>query len=61
MTTSDFIPDLPLDSAQPYTVMDQGPFIAIVQWDGTGEFQHWALIPKTDVGNFIAQVLALAP
>lgn len=61
MSTPAFISDLPNDSVQPYAVMDQGLFIAIVQWDGTGEFQHWALIPKAEAAHFITQVMALAP
>lgn len=31
-------------------------YVAIIQWDGTGEFQHWVLVPISDVDAFIEQV-----
>ena len=38
-----FIDDL-TDEVQPITVQAQdGEYIAVIQWDGTGEFQHWIL------------------
>lgn len=56
MTHPAFIHDLPTEEAQPFSVESQGPFVAVVQWDGTGEFQHWVLIPKAEIETFIAQV-----
>ena len=49
----EFIDDLPSDQAQPYEVVPQHEFISIRQWDGTGEFEHWVLIPKSDLETFI--------
>ena len=57
MKLPDYIDDLPEDQVQPYTVQEQGPYVAIIQWDGAGEQQHWVLIPKTEVGVFISKLL----
>jgi len=57
----DFIPDLPYDEAQPWEVEEQGPFVAIKQWDGEGETQHWVLIPKTELPKFVKECLKHCP
>ena len=56
----DFVEDLPNEQAQPWEVVNQEEFIAIIQWDGTGEHRHWILIPKTEVEEFITQVRTTA-
>jgi hypothetical protein len=54
--TREFIHDLPDDEAQPYEVHNWGSFIAVQQWDGTGEFEHCLLIPVNEVESFINQI-----
>ena len=56
----EFVHDLPDEQAQPWKVEKQEPFVSIQQWDGTGEYMHWALIPIEDVPNFIEQMKAAA-
>lgn len=43
-------------SVQPISIMDQGEFVAIIQWDGTGEDFHFVLVPKGEVKVFVADV-----
>ena len=56
MKTPEFIHDLPDDQVQPYTVREQGPYVAIIQWDGGNDQQHWVLIPKAEIEAFVAKV-----
>ena len=51
-----FIHDLPDDQVQPWTVREQGSYVAIIQWDGGNDQQHWVLIPKTEIEDFITKV-----
>lgn len=46
--------------AQPLTIMGQGEFVAIVQWDGNGEDHHWVIVPKSDIKAFVADVEKVA-
>ena len=55
-----FDPELDEAFAQPVSIMDQDEFIAVIQWDGAGEDQHWVLVPKGDVETFIAGVRKVA-
>lgn len=51
-----FIHGLPDDQVQPYTVRKQAEYVAIIQWDGGNDQQHWVLIPKTEIEDFITKV-----
>ena len=54
-----FIDDLPDDEVQPIVVQAQGDeYVAIIQWDGAGEFQHWVLVKREDVKKLIEQLNA---
>ncbi len=48
-----FVRDQTEDEVQPVAVRRQGPYIAIIQWDGTGEQQHWVLVPIPNLTSFI--------
>ena len=52
----DFVGDLPEEDAQPWQVKRQGDWVAVIQWDGTGEQRHWVLIPIKELDDFIQQV-----
>jgi len=52
----EFIHDLPDEQVQPYTVRKQAEYVAIIQWDGGNDQQHWVLIPNGEVDAFIAKV-----
>lgn len=54
--TPAFVEDLPEEAVQPYVALRQGPFVAVVQWDGTREFQHWVLVPVEKIEEFIGQL-----
>ena len=43
-------------SVQPISIMDQGEFVAIIQWDGAGEDFHFVLVPKSGIKAFVADV-----
>lgn len=46
---------------QPVSVMDQGEFVAVIQWDNADdEDRHWVLVPKSDIKTFIAAVKKVA-
>jgi len=56
----EFINDLPESEVQPISVRREvSEFVAIIQWDGTGEFQHWVLVPNDQIDNIIKQLEAL--
>ena len=57
MNLPKFIHDLPDDQVQPYTVREQNEFIAIIQWDGGNDQQHWVLIPKVELNLFIEKLV----
>jgi hypothetical protein len=60
MSLPEFIHDLPDAEVQPLTIRPQGfEFIALIQWDGTGEFQHWVLIDRGNLDDVIKQLEAL--
>lgn len=52
----EFIEDLPEDKVQPVLVHRQGPFVAIIQRDGTDEMVHWALIEIEKVEQVIDEI-----
>lgn len=55
-----FIHDLPGHEVQPIIVRPQcDEFVAIIQWDGTGEFQHWVLVPNDQIDGVIQKLEAL--
>lgn len=56
----DFIETLPDDEPQPYAVVRQGEFVSIRQWDGTGEYIHWVLVPVGEVEGFINELRTAA-
>lgn len=55
-----FDPELDEAFAQPVSIMDQGEFVAIIQWDGSGEDHYWVLVPKSEIKAFIADVEKVA-
>lgn len=56
MKLPEFIHDLPDGQVQPYTVQKQAEYVAIIQWDGSNDQQHWVLIPNGEVETFITKV-----
>ena len=56
----DFIDDLPQHLIQPFEVVPQHEFVSIRQWDGTGEFRHWVLVPKEEIPGLIVQLTQAA-
>lgn len=48
------------NEAQPLAIRDQGCFVAIIQWDGTGDHRHRVLIRKDEVEQAIEQLRKIA-
>ena len=48
------------DQCQPIEVRDQSEFVALIQWDGAGEFVHHVLIPKTEASDYCNLILEMA-
>lgn len=44
------------DSSQQISVLDQEPYVALVQWDGAGESRHWLLVDKEEVETLIEKL-----
>lgn len=51
-----YIDNLDDGEAQPIFIRRQGSFVAVIQWDGCGEFQHWVLIPVKDLEDVITKI-----
>lgn len=42
---------------QPVSIYPQGDeYVAVIQWDGTGEFQHWVLIRRDEIDAVIKRL-----
>lgn len=54
-----FVQDLPEGEVQPLAMLQQGPFVAFVQEDGTNEFTHWALLPINLIDEAIEKLQAI--
>lgn len=48
------------NQCQPIEVRDQGEFVALIQWDGAGEFVHHVLIPKNKVADYCNLIREMA-
>ena len=44
------------DEIQPFRIRRQGQYIAVIQWDGTGEYRHWALLPIKKLKTIIKKM-----
>lgn len=41
---------------QPIGLLNQSPYVGVVQWDGAGEEHHWVLISENEVEDFITKL-----
>ena len=56
-----YVEGLPYDQAQPIELLDQDPFVAIIQVDSAGEDEaiHWVLVRQDELDDFILRLQAM--